>query len=259
LVSLSAITVDESGSTHHITSGLKSVANDIFSPMRSGVDDLINPIGDFFAGAFHYGALQQENQKLQQTIGQLKEQSAEQPDEDAQLRQLLALEHLPFLEDIPTVTARTTEIDTSNFMATITIDQGRNSGVDYGMPVVTAGGLIGQVVQAYATSAVVQLIIDGQSKVGVMLTDQSDATIDGSGPGNPLSVQFVATEARLTKHEILVTSGLQGGQFPPGIPVARLSTFRNTPGASEATVSAQPIADMDALAYVAVVQWGPGS
>ena len=61
---------------------------------------------------------------------------------------LTALNNLPYLGSLPRVVAQTTAVDVSNFAATITIDHGRSSGVTVGMPVVGAGGLVGQVVEA---------------------------------------------------------------------------------------------------------------
>ena len=73
VLSLSIISLDLNGRTHSITSGVKSVANGVFSPLRQAVIDVLSPIGDFFAGAVHYGSLQSENQKLQSTIGSLRQ------------------------------------------------------------------------------------------------------------------------------------------------------------------------------------------
>ena len=43
LISVTVITLDESGRTHSLTSGIKSVATDVFSPLRSGVNDILRP------------------------------------------------------------------------------------------------------------------------------------------------------------------------------------------------------------------------
>jgi rod shape-determining protein MreC len=255
--SLTIITIDESGRTHNVTSGIKSVANGIFQPIRSGTDAILEPVGDFFAGSVHYGALQQENEKLQATVGQLRQQVAEQQDKDAQLKELLTLEHLPFLDSLPTVVAQTTEIGTSNFTATINIDQGRDDGVDVGDPVVGAGGLIGQVIQAYHSSAIVQLITDGQSKVGVLFGNQAVATVDGQGPGNPMTADFISPGTKLSRGELMVTSSFEGGEYPRGIPVGRVTSFRNTPGATQETVSVAPVANFNTLGYVDVIEWEP--
>jgi rod shape-determining protein MreC len=258
LVSLTVITLDETGHTRHLTSGIKSVANDVFSPLRSGVDAVLRPIGDFFAGAVNYGALQNENEQLQATIGKLRQQQTEQAFQQRQLQQVLALQNLPFLGNLPTVTAQTESVDISNFASTIEIDKGRGQGVDVGNPVVGAGGLVGQVVQASHGSATVRLITDGQSKVGVTVgTTPTSATVNGAGSGQALSVSFIAPGTPLQRGEALFTDQLQGAQFPAGIPVGFITGFHTVPGATQQTVSARPAADLSELAYVAVVQWQP--
>lgn len=263
LVSLTIITLDQTSRTHHLTSGVKSVADDVFSPLRDGVNSVLHPVGDFFAGAVHYGSLQTENQKLQAWIGNLRQQQAEHPFEAEQLRELLALQNLPFLPDIPTIGTQTTAIDVSNFDADITIDKGRADGVAYGMPVVGSGGLVGQVIQANHHSSIVQLITDPQSKVGVMIgtgarsATSSTAVVEGQGAGAPLLALFVAESTTLHKGQVLYTNGLQGAAFPSGIPVGRVTRFRTTAGGTQLTVQAEPEADLTNLRYLDVVQWEP--
>jgi rod shape-determining protein MreC len=263
LVSLTAITLDETGGTHHLTAGIKTVASDLFSPLRNGVNDVLRPVGDFFAGAFHYGSLQAENHKLQYTIGQLRQADAERAYQQQQLRDLLALQNLPFVDALPTVTAQTTAIDISNFDADITINKGRSDGVDYGMPVVGAGGLVGQVVQANHHSAIVQLVTDGQSKVGVVQVGSAPgstgatALVYGQGPGELMTATFGAAGVTIHKGDQLATNGLQGGGFPPGIPVGTVASSKVVSGGTQIDVGVKPSANLDTLAYVDVVQWEP--
>ena len=156
VLSLSLISLDQNGRTHSLTSGVKSVANDIYAPLRQGVLDVISPIGNFFAGAFNYGSVEAQNERLQRTIGELHAAQLEQGFEKNQLRQLTALENLPFLNSLPTITAQTQDEFSSNFTATITLNKGRDEGVDVGYPVVGAGGLVGQVIQSFHHTSVVQ-------------------------------------------------------------------------------------------------------
>jgi rod shape-determining protein MreC len=258
VLSLSIISLDLNGRTHGVTSGVKSVANSVFSPLRGAVNDVLDPIGDFFAGAVHYGALQSENQKLQSTVGRLRQEQAEKVFEKNQLREVMALQNLPFLDALTAVTAQTQEIYTSNFTMTITIDKGRADGVDVGMPVVGAGGLVGLVTYSFHHTAVVQLITDGQSKVGVTFgTQELTGTIDGQGPDSPMTADGIAPHTALTKGEPMYTSSLDGAAFPPGIPVARVKSFHSGAGASQEAVTVTPIANLTQLAYVDVVIWEP--
>ncbi|HXN63131.1 MAG TPA: rod shape-determining protein MreC [Acidimicrobiales bacterium] len=257
IVSLSLISLDQNGRTHSLTSGIKSVANDIYAPLRQGIVDIINPIGHFFAGAFDYGSVQSQNEQLEKVIGQLRANQAERGFEQSQLRQLMALENLPFLQSLTTVPAQTVDLNLSNFTATITLNKGRADGVDVGYPVVGAGGLVGQVIQSFHHTCVVQLITDGQSKVGVTFGNQLTGIVDGQGPGNDLTLDLVPPHTPVYKGQILYTSGLQAATFPPGIPVATVESFHNEAGASQESITVDPAANLDELAYVDVVQWEP--
>jgi cell shape-determining protein MreC len=57
----------------------------------------------------------------------------------------------------------------------------------------------------------------------------------------------------------MFTSGLQSAAFPPGIPVATVSTFRTPSGASQISITVEPSANLSQLAYVDVVQWVPNT
>ncbi len=257
VVSLSLISLDLNGRTHSLTSGLKSVANDIYAPLRQGVADIIDPIGSFFAGAFNYGAVQADNAQLQKTIGQLRAAEAERGFENQQARQLTALQNLPFLQSLNVVTSQTIDEYSSNFTATITLDKGRDDGVDVGFPVVGAGGLVGQVIQSFHHTSVVRLITDGQSKVGVTFGSQYTGIVDGQGPANSLTADLVAPHTPLQKGEVMYTSGLQSAAFPAGIPVATVRSFHTSAGASQEAIEVDSAANLNQLAYVDVVQWVP--
>lgn len=261
VLSLSLISLDLNGRTHSLTSGVKSVANDVYAPLRQGVLDIISPIGNFFAGAFNYGSVQSENERLQRTIGQLRAAQLEQGFEKKQLQEITALQNLPFLQSLPTVTAQTQDEFSSNFTATITIDKGRSDGVDVGYPVVGAGGLVGLVIQAFHHTAVVRLITDGQSKVGVTFgaSNQYTGIVDGQGPGNSMTADLVPPHTPLSKGEAMFTSSLDAAAFPPGIPVATVRTFHTGAGASQESIKVDPAADLSQLAYVDVVQWVPST
>jgi rod shape-determining protein MreC len=259
VLSLSLISLDLNGRTHSLTSGVKSVANDVYAPLRQGVLDVINPIGNFFAGAFNYGSVQTENERLQRTIGQLRAQQAERGFEQRQLRELTKLQNLPFLQSLPTVTAQTVDEYSSNFTATITLDKGRADGVDVGYPVVGAGGLVGQVIQSFHHTCVVRLVTDGQSKIGVTFANQLTGIVDGQGPGRAMTADLVAPHTPVHKGEVMFTSGLEAASFPPGIPVASVTSFHTAAGASQESINVEPKADLSQLAYVDVVQWVPAA
>ena len=113
LAAITIITLDARGGLHVITSGLRSAASDAFTPVRSGVNAVVEPIGSFLAGSVHYGAVREQNQKLQAEIAQLKMENAATADQVAALKQLTALLHLPYLANLQTVPAEVTDFGTS--------------------------------------------------------------------------------------------------------------------------------------------------
>jgi rod shape-determining protein MreC len=261
LASVTIITLDARGGFHRITSGVKTVAADAFAPVRSGVDDIVEPVGSFLAGAVHYGSVRQQNQKLQQEIDQLRAAQATQTDTEQRLKQLSALLNLPFVGNLQTVPAEVTDFSTSDFAATIDISVGRDDGVQLNMPVVGLGGLVGQVVEANHSTSTVRLITDGQSEVGVSYGPGVNqlAVVSGHGAGQPLTASLIPTNTSLKVGQVFVTSGLPNADFPGGIPVARVVATVNGTTADQESVTLKPEADLAHLRYVSVLEYGPST
>ncbi len=262
LASVTIITLDARGGFHRLSSGARSAVSDAFAPLRSAVDDVVQPVGSFLAGALHYGALSQQNQRLQAEVDRMDAARAGQAYANQslqQLKQLSALFHVPCTCNLQPVAATVTDYGTSDFAATVDISVGRSDGVQVGMPVIASGGLVGQVVAAGHHAATVRLLTDGQSTVGVVYgpAPGSFAVLDGQGANKPLSADLVPTNTPLTKGEVFVTSGLQGAEYPGGIPVARVTSTRTSTSSTQETVELQPFADLAHLRYVEVLLWGP--
>jgi rod shape-determining protein MreC len=264
VVSVAIITLDARGGFHRIASGLRSTSAGAFAPVRSVVDGIVEPIGSFLAGAVHYGAVRQENAKLRAELGALELRNAEGSDAAqalAQLEALSALDKLPYYANLTLEPAEVVNYGPSNFAATVTISVGRDEGATLGMPVVGEGGLVGSIVQANHNSAVVRLVTDGRSTVGVRYgpSPGSLAVVNGHGSGHPLSASLIPNDAPLKTGEVMTTSGLQGAVYPPGIPVAKVVGIRTGTSSSQESVALAPLADLARLRYVDVVLWGPPS
>jgi rod shape-determining protein MreC len=257
LASITIITLDYRGDAHGSISSLKSAASDAFSPVRHGVDAVTHPIGSFLAGAVNGGQLEQENEKLRAEVGQLRRQALADGATENALKSIDALNHLPWTAGIPTVAAQVIDLNSSNFAATIVLDRGTTSGVDPGMPVVGSAGLVGQVIATSSTTCTVRLITDVASEVGVRYgpTSAEVGLVQGAGAEKSLPVTLVTPGAALHKGEILTTSGLPNADYPPLLPVARITRFSSTPSSTEEAVTAVPVADLAQLNYVDVLQW----
>jgi rod shape-determining protein MreC len=72
-----------------------------------------------------------------------------------------------------------------------------------------------------------------------------------------MSVGFVETNVELRRRELAVTSGLNDSVFPAGIPVGRVVTAKSTPGELQQRVTMRPLADLEHLRFVRVLQRQP--
>lgn len=256
LASITIITLDFRGGGQGAINALRRGAHDTFAPVQRGVDAVVRPIGNFIAGAVHYGSVEHQNAIFQRELGELQREVAEGQASRQELQTLERLEHLPWAGNVQTVPALVVALNPSDFVASVQLDQGTASGVEKGMPVVGGAGLVGVVTQAWSSGSTVQLITDPASVIDVRFgTNPDDVAVVGQGTDSPLTVNYIRPGTTVSKGEILTTSGLPTLAYPPGIPVARIKKYSSSPSASQETVSATPLADLSALQYVDVMLW----
>jgi rod shape-determining protein MreC len=258
LAALTLVTIDARSSGTGLTNEIRSKVHDAFAPLQRATHSALQPIGNFLTGTLDYGSLRRENQRLRDQLAGLQQQSVQAAAEQAAAEQVLALQHLPFVGSIPSVTVQVIDNGSSNFETSVTIDKGTTSGIAVGQPVVAAGGLVGSVNSVSASTASVVLLTDPTFAVGVRLDAANVGTAQGEGRGQPLRVVVDTTSRtppRLVKGRALVTSGLDLEKFPPNLPVGRVASFTVTPGAAEPDITMQPFVDVTQLAYLKVLIW----
>lgn len=259
LASITVITLDYRGDARGAVTSVRNAAADALAPVQRVVAAVLNPVGNLFAGMANYGGALNENQRLQDEVGQLRRQLLEAQFAQQQLQQVLAAQHLRYANGIPQVLAQVISAPASNFQLTVEIDRGTSSGVGVGMPVVSGAGLVGQVISAGSGTAVLRLVTDPQSSVGVRYGSNpvSVAVADGQGAQSPIALRFVTATSTPRVGATVFTSGLVPAAFPEGIPVGTVSSVRRTPGSITSQVQLTPLVNLTDLQYVAVLQWLP--
>lgn len=277
LISISVIALDAGGfgPVDSVRSGLGTV----FSPVRSVGDAVFGPIGDAFNGVFNREDLRAENERLRRELDELRGQQVQAQEAAAELDQMRQVLRLPTYEGITSTHAEVVGSPASNFDDTVQINKGANAGIRRGMPVITAAGLVGRIVEVSFNSSQVQLITDPDFRVGVKHVLSSDVGVaEGRGPDVPLRVSVgLDAGTEITTGDYFTTSGVEHSLFPPGVPVGRATTTveaavpEGAPGAPTTTTSTttpgrtidkvidlEPLADLDELSFVSVMLWTPG-
>jgi rod shape-determining protein MreC len=256
LTSITVITLDFRGEGSGAIDKVRHLAADAFAPVRDAADSALSPIGNVFSGITDYDHLQDENARLKARIAELKGRTTVDKDAAAELRELLKLQHLDWVGDVPTVAARVVSAPVSNFEQTIELNRGSHDGIAVNMPVVTGAGLVGRVVDVSSSRAVVRLITDPASAVGVRIVRSGAAGIaQGEGAGRTMSVGFVDVGADVKRGDIAVTSGLEGGSdlYPASIPVGKVVKARKVSGELQQRVELDPLDDISQLRFVKIL------
>jgi rod shape-determining protein MreC len=258
LTAITLLTLDQRGTGSGMFEKVRHGARDAFAPLSDGADRVLQPVGNFFEGAIHYGDLKQENARLRSQNAELQGKVLQAQDAERERQSLLDQQNLSFAGDIPPVRARVVETSASNFELTVEIDKGTSDGVGKGMPVVSGSGLVGKVVEASRKRATVLLLTDPSFSVGIRLSASGDVGVaDGTGAHRPLNVRLIDPGTKVAKGEVVVTSGLQQSVFPPGIPIGTVASARTPPGALQQEVTVEPAVDLRRLEFLTVLQWSP--
>lgn len=246
--------------TGGVVSGLRTAANLVVTPFSWSINEVARPLGHLFAGAVNYSDVVAQNEKLRYELGRARLQAQERWALERELGEITTQLRVPFVGSLATVAAQVTTLSPTSFAATVDISKGRSDGVLAGMPVVANGGLVGTVVSTTPHGATVRLISDVHSSVGVTFgAGATSLIIGGRGVNNGLGASSVPLATTLRPGTLLSTDGLQGGLYPPGLPVARVAAITLTPGAATYDVSLRPSADLRHLLYVDVVLWEPST
>jgi len=234
----------------------------VLVPFQTMLNDAGRGMQGVVDTARQLGTLREENRRLKQQVNDLLLSNvhlAEVEQQNLQLRKLL-----DFKQNNPDYTVRIGEVigreppatvigrDPSNLTQAIILDQGTADGVRKGMPVVTASGLVGRVVQADLNWSKVLLLTDTNSHVNALL-QSSRATGIVSGDQGRLVLRYVPQEAQITKGDIVVTSGL-GGHFPKGLVIGQITEVQRRDVDMFQEAEVRPIVDFSRLELVVILQ-----
>lgn len=260
LLSGLAVTLIALQLTVGMVSGLRTIANGAVSPFAAVIRSIATPIGHALSGSLNYSSLVQQNQQLRSQLAHAQLQLNESRAYQEQMAHMSAELNVPFIGTLPTVAARVSSFAPTSFAATIDISKGRDDGVLVGMPVVANGGLIGTVISTTLHGATVRLLTDQHSQFGTVFSNQSTSVIvSGQGLNNGLAATNVPISFNVRLGMTVFTDGLNGGLYPPGLPVAKVTKVRLTPGAATYELSFRPTADLRHIFYVDVVLWEPSA
>jgi len=172
--------------------------------------------------------------------------------ENRQLRALLELK--PGLS-VRSVAAEVMYEAADPFSRKFYVDRGLAQGVMAGAPVITEGGVIGQITRVYPLTSEVTLLTDRDAAIPLLntRTQLRAAAFGGAAQGSALELRFVTANTDIKVGDVLHTSGVDG-VYPPGLPVARVALVERQADGGFTRVELAPLASVDRVRHVLVLE-----
>ena len=137
------------------------------------------------------------------------------------------------------------------FARKVILDRGAQQGVEPGLAVVDANGVIGQITRVHPIQAEVTLLTDRNQSIPVSVVRNGvRGVLYGVGRGM-LEMRHVLADVDIQPGDQLVTSGLDG-VFVPGLPVATVTRV-NRDADAFARIECEPLAAIERSVQVLVV------
>jgi len=210
-----------------------------------------NGTGNIWHNYFYLRGVRAENRQLKDQIEQMRLEQVRLSEDAAQARRLQSL--VAFKEQFisRTVAAQVIGSSGSDLSRTVFIDKGENAGIKRDMAVMTADGIVGKVLVAYASVSQVLLISDQSSGVGALLEKtRLQGVLRGTANGE-VDLERVMSDEQVAVGETVLTSG--GDQiFPKGLPIGIVTKVGNGKDLF-LNIRVKPAADLSKLEEVLVL------
>lgn len=226
------------------------------TPVEKVVRTVVDASTSLFENYIALYDARQENRRLQAELDRSRLRIRELAAVAAQADELSALLELKRSSaGAPLVAARVISASPGAITRTVTIDRGRDAGLEPNMVVLTPEGVVGKVVSVFPGVSQVLLITDQKSGVGVRVrrTDVQ-GVVKGTG-GQDCRLEYVPAEDTVPMGAEVLTSG-QDQVFPRGLPVGRVTSVE--PGEEFfQIIKVQPAARLTHLDHVLVLAGPP--
>ncbi len=240
-----------------ILDGVADTTSQAFGVLQSGVRSFVSPFESVVRTIGDLGGLRSENRRLREENIRLRRQAETYVDvarENARIQSMLQVEGAG---GVRAVHARVVGASLSGLERSATISKGRDEGVVADRAVLSAEGLVGRVSWAGSRTAKVLLLTDAQSAIGVRIGTSGETGLARGTGGRNIEIELVSRAAldqgAVKTGDVVVTSGYQGGVFPPGLPVGRVENVVLAPRGTSYSISVRPFARLSQLDVLAVV------
>lgn len=229
----------------------KTVLN-VFSPAQRGATWLGRLTGSVWDDYLNLVDVRKENKELRETIKVLNTRILSNQEAIAANERYKGLLNLKGTLRTPSVASSVIGEDSSPWFRTLVIDRGRSDGLEEGMPVIAAAGIVGRVVNVAANSSRVLLLTDNASAIAAVIQrSRARGVVKGKG-GHLCVMEFTTKEEDVKVGDVVVSSGM-GGVFPKGLPIGEVAMVKKGEYGIFQTIEIRPAVNLPRLEEVLVL------
>lgn len=231
LTSVLLLTLDRSNSG--LIGGVKDAFGVVFRPVERFANVVSRPLSNVWRGVLDYSDMRKENLALKDLLVKQEGAAIAATASVREAQELLALNGLPTLAGIDSVTAQVVGQSPSNFTQTFELNRGKSSGIRVGMTVTNGAGLVGKITGVTLERSVVMLATDPEYAMSVKVgactrpnttttavpqttttvvadgSSTSDTMVPGDGSTAPVTTVAATTTTTSTTSTTTTTTVLQ--------------------------------------------------
>lgn len=236
-----------------------NVSGVLLSPVQKVVSSAVNWFDSLYGYLYRYDSLMAENESLRTQLAEAQQSARdgiEATEENERLRTLLDLrqKHSDYVYE----SAKVVLWSSSNWSHSFTISKGSRSGIELGDPVVTEyGAVVGQITELGENWATVSSIIDVDMSLGAFVgsTGTSGIVLGEYAlmKQRQAKLTYLAEGAQIYVGDEVLTSG-EGGAFPQGLVIGRLTAVQTEAGGQVMFGIVEPECVFETLVQVFVIK-----
>lgn len=239
------------------TGYLRKIILEAVLPLEGVLHESVSQVRDTWTRYLLLVHVEEENQVLRKELNLLKNRLNDLREADLEVNRLRKLMALQDRMTLPAVVARVTGAEKASVFQVLYINKGTADGVKVGMPVLTAEGVGGRIVEAAWSVAKVLLITDFNSNVDALVQrSRIQGMLQGAGPMGCV-LKYVPASENIRVGDDVVTSGMVG-IFPKGCLLGTVIHIEKEGAGLFQKITVKPAVDPTLLEEVTVLVNGGG-
>ncbi len=231
---------------------LQSVMLEITGPIQSLFTRPAEWLGEVWTGYIALVDVNQENERLLEQLALLEEENLQYREALVASGHLARIARMRVDFEVPLLPSQVVGQDVSPWFRSVLLDRGRDEAVRSGMPVVSAGGLVGLVTATSPNASRAMMMLDRRSAVdAIVQRSRARGIVRGTGSGE-IEFIFMVRGDDVREGDEIITSGVSG-VYPKGLRIGVVTGVQTERSEILHTAEVRPAVDFGRLEQVFVM------